>query len=133
MGNNSFLPVLGRGSAIISLNGQRILVRNALHVPGLVVPLYSLRAHCLQPGCGFIGAEGVGILVYFPSFVLTVDTSRDCHLGFESLGGSVPIDHRVSPLRSASVRTFSLPVGAYLPHCLETRLFASNACDCRER
>ena len=32
MGNNSSLPVLGRGSAIIFLNGQRVLVRNALHL-----------------------------------------------------------------------------------------------------
>jgi hypothetical protein len=57
MGNNSFLPVLGCGSEIISLNGQHILVRNALHVPGLVVPLYSPRAQrlywcvlCWYPG-----------------------------------------------------------------------------------
>jgi hypothetical protein len=42
MGNNSFLPVIGRGTAILSLNNQRVLVRNALHVPGLTVPLYSL-------------------------------------------------------------------------------------------
>ena len=35
MGNNSFAPVLGRGTAIISLNGQRLLIRNVLHVPGL--------------------------------------------------------------------------------------------------
>jgi hypothetical protein len=63
MGNNSYLPILGQGSAIISLNGQRILVRNALHVPGLVVPLYSLRTHITQHGCGFIGASGVGILI----------------------------------------------------------------------
>jgi hypothetical protein len=69
MGNNSFLPILGCGLAIISLNSQRILVRNALHVPGLVIPLYSLPAHFAQPGCSFIGASGVGILVYFPIFV----------------------------------------------------------------
>ena len=48
MGNNSYLPVLARGSAIISLNGQWVLVRNALHVPGLGMPLYSLQAHFQQ-------------------------------------------------------------------------------------
>jgi hypothetical protein len=42
MGNNSFIPVQGRGTAVFSLNSQRVLIRNALHVPGLVVPLYSL-------------------------------------------------------------------------------------------
>ncbi len=99
MGNNSFLPDLGRGLAIILLNGQCVLICNALHVPGLVVPLYSLCAHCVQPGCGFIGASGVGILVYFPSFVLTVDTLKDCHLAFKSLGCLASLDtlHYVQP------------------------------------
>jgi hypothetical protein len=99
MGNNLFLPVLGCSLAIISINGQRVLVRNTLHMPGLVVPLYSLRAHCVQPGCSFIRASGVGILVYFPTFVLTVDTSKDCHLVFESLGCLTSLDslHYVQP------------------------------------
>jgi hypothetical protein len=70
-----------------------------LHVPGLVVPLYSLRAHIKQRGCGFIGTSDVGILVYFPTFVLSVDTSKDCHLAYELLGRSAPIDtlHYVRP------------------------------------
>jgi hypothetical protein len=51
MGNNTYLPVLAWGSAIISLNGQRVLVRHALHVPGLAVPLYSFRANFKQRGC----------------------------------------------------------------------------------
>ncbi len=54
MGNNSYLPVIARGTAIISLNDQRVLVQNALHVPGLGMPLYSLQAHFQQPGCGFL-------------------------------------------------------------------------------
>jgi hypothetical protein len=84
MGNNSYLPVLGQGLAVISLNGQRIIVWNALYVPGLVVPLFSLRAHFSQQGCGFIRALGVGILIWFPTFVLLVDTSKDCHLTYKS-------------------------------------------------
>jgi len=56
MGNNSFAPVLGRGTAIISLNGQRLLIKNVLHVPGLRVPLHSLRAHLCQSGCRFLGS-----------------------------------------------------------------------------
>ncbi len=80
MGNNYYLPILGQGSAIISLNGQRILVRNALHIPGLVVPVDSLCAYFTQHGCGFIGASGVGILVWFLIFVLSVVTSKNCHL-----------------------------------------------------
>jgi hypothetical protein len=92
MGNNFYLHVLGQGSAILSLNSQCILVRNALHVPGLVVPLYSPRAHCTQHGCGFIGVLGVGILVWFWTFVLLVDTSKDCHLTYKSLGQSASLE-----------------------------------------
>jgi hypothetical protein len=50
MGNNSFVPVLGCGTAVFSLNDKRLLVQNALHVPGLAVPIYSLPAHLQQCG-----------------------------------------------------------------------------------
>jgi hypothetical protein len=56
MSNNSFLPVLGRSTAVISLNGQCVLIRNTLHIPDLVMPLYSLQAHLTQCGCAFYGA-----------------------------------------------------------------------------
>ena len=75
MGNNSFAPVLGRGTAIISLNGQRLLIRNVLHAPGLRAPLSSLQAHLCQSGCGFLGSYKTGMRVYFPGVVVTVDTS----------------------------------------------------------
>ena len=99
MGNNSFAPVLGRGTAIISLNGQRILIRHVLHVPALRVPLYSLRAHLRQRGCGFVGSHDTGMHVYFPGLVLSVDTSTDCHLTYEPLGKSAPFStlHYVQP------------------------------------
>jgi hypothetical protein len=79
MGNNSSVPVLGCGTAIFALNGKRILVCNLLHVPGLAVLLYSLCTHITQWGCGFIGTCKSGFLVYFPTFVLSVDTAIDCH------------------------------------------------------
>ena len=88
MGNNSYLPVLGRGSTIISLNRQRVLVRHALHVPGLAMPLYSLRVHFKKPGWGFIGNNDASMLVYFPCFVLSADTLSDCTLSYEPLGRS---------------------------------------------
>ncbi len=56
-----------------------------LHVPGLWIPLYSLGAHLCQLGCGFIGSYETGMHIYFPCVVLTVDTSSDCHLSYESL------------------------------------------------
>jgi hypothetical protein len=99
MGNNSFAPVLGRDTVIISLNGQRILICHVLHVPALRVPLYSLRAHLRQQGCGFVGSHDTGMHVYFPGLVLSVDTSTDCHLTYKPLGKSAPLStlHYVQP------------------------------------
>ena len=74
MGNNSFAPVLGRGTAIILLNGQHILICHVLHIPALCVPFYSLRAQLRQWGCGFVGTHNTGMHVYFPGVVLSVDT-----------------------------------------------------------
>ncbi len=91
MGNNLFASVLGRGTAIISLNGQRLLIRHVLHVPELRVPLYSLCAHLPQSGCGFVGSYETGLHVYFPGVVLTVDTSSDCHLAYKPLGKTAPL------------------------------------------
>ncbi len=87
MGNNSFAPILGSGSAVIAINGRRILIRDCLHVPALRNPLYSLRAHQRQYGCGFIGMQGLGMFVFFPSFfIVEVNTSTDCHLSYSAIG-----------------------------------------------
>jgi hypothetical protein len=88
MGNNSYILVLCRGTAIFALNGKGLLVRNVLHVSGLAVPLYSLCTHFTQRGCGFLGTKESGFLVYFPTFVLSVDTAVDCHLSFDTLSHS---------------------------------------------
>ncbi len=86
MGNNSFVLVLGQGTAVFSLNGRQVLVCKVLHVPGLAVPLYSLWAHLHQHGHGFLGTFEDDFHVYFPSFVLLVDMSSDCCLTYKSLG-----------------------------------------------
>ncbi len=91
MGNNSYVPVLVCGTPIFALNGKRILVCNVLHVLGLAVPLYSLRTHITQQGCGFIGTRESDFLVYFPAFILSVDTAIDCLLSFNPLGWSAPL------------------------------------------
>jgi hypothetical protein len=88
MGNNSFAPILGHGLAIISLNGKEVLIRNCLHVPDLCNPLYILRAHQHQRGCSFIGMYGLGMYVFFSTFILEVDTATDCHLQYKPLGCS---------------------------------------------
>jgi hypothetical protein len=91
MGHNSYAPVLGRGKAIISLNGQCLLICIVLHVPALCVTLYSLRAHLHQHSCGFVGSHDTGMHVYFPGVVLSMDTSADCHLTYKPLGKSAPL------------------------------------------
>ena len=45
MGGKTLAPILVKVTAIISLNGKMVLVRNVLHVPTLCTPLYSLRRH----------------------------------------------------------------------------------------
>jgi hypothetical protein len=88
MGNNSFAPNLGHGTAVISLNGKKILIRDCLHVPDLRNPLYSLRAHQRQRGCGFIGMYGLGMHVFFPTFIMEVNMTTDCHLLYAPVGRS---------------------------------------------
>ena len=102
MGNNSFAPILGSGSAVISINGKHILIRECLHVPALRNPLYSLHAHQRQYGCGFIGMQGLGMFVFFPSFIVEVDTAVDCHLSYAALGRTCPLSdlHYVQPISS---------------------------------
>jgi hypothetical protein len=99
MGNNSYAPVRGWGTAIISLNGQRLLICNVLHVPALCVPLYSLQAHLRQRSSGFVGSHDTDMHVYFPGVVLSVDTSTDCHLTYKPLDKSAPLStlHYVQP------------------------------------
>jgi hypothetical protein len=97
MGNNSFAPIRGYGTAIISLNGKKILIRDCLHVPNLRNPLYSLRAHQPQRGCGFIGMYGLGFHIFFPMFIIKVDTATNCHLHYAPVGrsASLPALHYV--------------------------------------
>jgi hypothetical protein len=73
-------------TAIISLNGKKILIRDCLHVPDLRNPLYSLHAHQRQRGCCFIGMFGLGMHVFFPMFLLEVNTDTDCHLQYVPIG-----------------------------------------------
>ncbi len=86
MGNNSFAPIHGHGTAVISLNGKKILIREWLHVPELQNLLYSLWAHQRQCGCRFIGMHSLGMHVFFPSFIMEVKTATDCHLYYKPIG-----------------------------------------------
>jgi hypothetical protein len=124
MGNNSYAPVLGCSTAIFALNSKCLLVCNILNVPGLAVPLYSLCTHFTQRDCGFLGTKKSGFLIYFPTFILLVDTALDCHLSLNLLSYSAPLDtlhynqpqcppttylSKVSPALSAATPSLASP------------------------
>ena len=60
---------------------------------------HILRAHFKQRGCGFLGTNDAGMLAYFPSFVLSADTSSNCTLSDERLIQSAPLStlHYIQP------------------------------------
>eukprot|EP00956_Cyclotella_meneghiniana_P012602 scaffold17913_cov36-Cyclotella_meneghiniana.AAC.1 len=95
LGDSTELPILGYGTAKFSLNGHVILVRNALHVPGLTDPLYSLRQHRFMKGCGFFSHYDSGAFLLFPDFTIKVDDSVDNLLNFKPIGTqpSGPIEY----------------------------------------
>ena len=86
LGDSTELPILGYGTAKFSLNGKIIMVRNALHVPGLTDSLYSLRQHRFMEGCGFFSHHDSGAFLLFPTFTIKVDDSVDCLLNFKAIG-----------------------------------------------
>ena len=65
LGDDTKVPIKGEGSAKFSLNGKVIVVRNALFVPDLRGPLYSLRKHETMPGCRTVSHYDVGLFVWF--------------------------------------------------------------------
>eukprot|EP00956_Cyclotella_meneghiniana_P017367 scaffold28205_cov85-Cyclotella_meneghiniana.AAC.4 len=88
LGDSTELPIHGYGTAKFSLNGHVILVRNALHVPDLTDPLYSLRQHRFMKGCGFFSHYDSGAFLLFPDFTVKVDDRVDCLLNFKAIGRS---------------------------------------------
>jgi len=118
MGNNSFVPIAGYGTAIILLNGKKILIRDCLHIPDLRNPLYSLHAHQRQRGCGLIGMFGLGMHVFFPTFILEVDTATDCHLQYK------PISRNTLLSNLDYVQPKSVPSKSASPNAATTQLMA---------
>ena len=92
MRDKTLAPVLIKYTAIISLNGKLVLMCNVLHMSTLYTPLCSLCKYLTQHGCGFLGDESLGVLfIYFPTFVLAVDTTKDCHLSYKPVGRKVAL------------------------------------------
>ena len=75
------LPILGKGTTVFSLNGKTIMVQDAIHVPSLRAPLYSLRKHKTIHGYGTFSLHHVGSYILFPNFSLRTDDSVDNLVG----------------------------------------------------
>jgi transposase InsO family protein len=88
LGDTTKLPIMGRGTARFYLNDKVVEVRNALHVPGLRAPLYSLRRHRHMFDCGYYSQFGVGSFILFPTFTIKVDDSEDNLVSFKAIGRS---------------------------------------------
>ncbi len=78
-------------------------------------PLYSLSAHQQhQKGCGFLGMYEIGMFVFFPSFILKIDTAVNCHLSCEPLGclASLSSLSYVQPISTVLAFTTMVPLSA---------------------
>ena len=95
LSDSTELPIHSYGTAKFSLNRHVVLVCNALHVPDLTDPLYSLRQHCFMEGCSFFSQYDSGAFLLFPSFSIKIDDSVDCLLNFKPIGlaKSKPIEY----------------------------------------
>ena len=97
------LPIEGIGTAVYALNGWTILTRNALHIPSLRGPLWSLRKHHQIPGCGVYSSFKGGSYLFFLDFILQAEDSYDNIVSYRSLGTSHqgPIDY-MEPISTRS-------------------------------
>ena len=95
LANNQKTQCLGRGDIRIKMGGYVTIIANALHIPALRCPLYSIRSHSRIRGCGF-HADNKGTLLAFPTFILPVDLSYDCVIkgSFPSSIETVHFDER---------------------------------------
>ena len=95
LGDTTSLPIEGICTAVYTLNGRNILTHNALHIPALRGPVYSLRRHLQRPGCGVYSSYKDGSDLFFPNFILQVEDSYDNIVSYRSLGASYqgPIDY----------------------------------------
>ena len=88
LGDETPLPILGKGTSKLSLNGKVIIIRNCLHVSGRRSPLYSLREHKDMPDCGASSFYNVGSYILFPDFTLRIDDTIDNLVCYKSIGRS---------------------------------------------
>ncbi len=76
---------------------------------------YSLQAHQRHRSCSFIGIHGLGFHVFFPTFIIKVDTATNCHLNYApvvQLAELPNLDYdqpKFPPIASALATSAALP------------------------
>ena len=88
LGDTTKLPIEGIVTAAYTINVHIILTHNALNIPALRGPLYSLRKHRQRPGCGIYSSYKDGSYLLFPYLILQVEDSYDNLVSYQSLGAS---------------------------------------------
>ena len=111
LGDTTKLHIEGIGTSVYTLNGRTILNRDDLHIPELRGPLYSLRKHRQQSGCGFYFSYKDGSYLFFPDSILQVEDSYDNIVSYRSLSASYkgPIDY-IEP-KTKSSNNMATPSG----------------------
>jgi hypothetical protein len=72
------IPIAGRGTLAIQMQGHQVAYADALHVPDLSIILLLSRVHRrITQGCSFV-ADHSGCFLTYPTFSLSVDDTDDC-------------------------------------------------------
>ena len=95
LGDTTKLPIEVICTVVYKLNGLTILTCNALHIPALRGPLYSLCKHHKWPGCGVYSSYKDGSYMFFFYFILQVEESYVNIVSYRPLWASHkgPIDY----------------------------------------
>lgn len=109
LGDNTKLPILDEGTAVFSLNGKTIMVRDAIHVPDLRAPLYSPRKYKTMLGCSIFSLHDVGSYILFPNFALRIDDIVDNLVSYKSIGRSETFKLDYAQPRASRASSIILP------------------------
>ena len=111
LGDTTKLPIKVIGPSVYTLDDRIILTCNALHIPALLGPLYSLRKHRQIPGCGVYSSYKYGSYILLPDFILQVEDSYDNLISYQYLDASYkgPI-YYIEP-KAPSSKTIATPSG----------------------
>ena len=86
------VKIVGVGNIVVKIGNNTIRVNNALHVPKLPTPLWSVKQHCATPGHYFHVANGKATLT-FPTFINTIKIGSEM-----TVNTSTPTNHEIKAL-----------------------------------